>query len=78
MIVKRQKYHQFIKKKDQLSKDNYRPISILTSLSKVLEGIMCDQLMAFIEDKLSKLLAAYRPLYSCTIKLYRRMESCIR
>ena len=45
------------KKNDQLSKDNYRPISILTSLSKVLEGIMCDQLMAFIEDKLSKLLA---------------------
>ena len=52
------------KKNDQLSKDNYRPISILTSLSKVLEGIMCDQLMSFIEDKLSKLLAAYRPLYS--------------
>ena len=41
------------KKDDVLRKDNFRPVSILTTLSKIVEGIMCDQLMSFLETRLS-------------------------
>lgn len=53
------------KKNNQLLMCNYRPVSILTGMSKVFEGIICDQLMSFFQDKLSSVLSAYRSKYSC-------------
>lgn len=53
------------KKLDRTDKKNYRPISVLVSMSKVFEGILCDQLMTHFNDILSTKLSAYRKTYSC-------------
>ncbi len=42
-----------IKRKDTLSKENYRPINILPILSKIVEGILDDQLEEFFDNILS-------------------------
>ena len=54
------------KKEDPTNKENYRPISILPTLSKVLERILYDQVIEFIEPKLSKKLCGFRKGYSTT------------
>ena len=59
---KRAEISPLFKKCDRLSKENYWPLSILTSTSKLFEGIMCDQLIEFIS---STDLSAYRKAYSC-------------
>ncbi len=41
-----------------MNKKKYRPISVLVYQSKVFEGIMVDQLMQFMNGKLSDLLSA--------------------
>jgi hypothetical protein len=53
------------KKLDPTDKRNYRPISVLASMSKVFEGILCDQLMNYFSNILSMMLSAYRQNYSC-------------
>ena len=62
------------KKNDSLTVSNYRPVSVLTSLSKVLENIMCDQLMFFFNDTLSDDLSAYRTNYSTNAVLIKCVE----
>jgi len=62
------------KKGDNLSKNNYRPVSVLTSISKVFESIICDQINAFIEPLMSHKLSAYRKSYSCEDVLLRCIE----
>ena len=42
------------KKKDNLDKGNYRPVSVLPHVSKVFERIMFHQINNFATDKLSK------------------------
>ena len=42
------------KKNDNLVKTNYRPLSIFTSLSKITEGLLCDQLSSYMSDILSR------------------------
>ena len=42
------------KKKDNLDKENYRPVSALLHVSKVFERIMCNQTNDYMKDKLSK------------------------
>jgi len=58
-----------------LAKENYRPLSVLTSTSKVFEGIMCDQLLGFISSSLSTDLSAYRKSYSCSNVLVKCVEN---
>ena len=41
--TKRAEVTPLYKKSDRLAKENYRPLSILTSTSKIFEGILCDQ-----------------------------------
>ncbi len=53
-----------LKKDDKMNMEKYKSISILVCQSKVFEGIMVDQLMQFMNDKLSDLLLAYRKDYS--------------
>ena len=48
------------KKNDGLDKENYRPASILSHVSKVFERIMYMQIDTFMRDKLSKVLTGYR------------------
>ena len=43
------------KKKDDLDKENYRPVSVLSHVSKVFKRIMYQQIKDFIKDKLPNL-----------------------
>ena len=52
------------KKDDPFEKANYRPISLLPSLSKVYEKLIYQQLNTFFENKLSPLLCGFRSRYS--------------
>ena len=48
------------KKKDDLDKENDRPVSVLSHVSKVFERIMYQQIEDFMKDKLSNLLPGFR------------------
>ena len=64
-----------IKKAKRMCKENYRPVSILTSLSKVFESAFCNQLYEFFDIILSKLLSVFRKKYICQTALIRMIES---
>ena len=53
------------KKKDNLNKENYRSVNILTTISKVFERILSDQLTEYFKSILNSNLSAYRSGYSC-------------
>ena len=53
------------KKKDNLAKENYRSINVLTIISKVFERILCDQLLIYFEEIFSSHISAYRKGYNC-------------
>ena len=53
------------KKLDRLCKQNYRPVSIFTALSKVFEKIYCRQLTSYFDCLFSKYLSGFRQKYSC-------------
>ena len=57
-----------------LVKSNYRPVSILTALSKQMEGLLCDQLSMYIYELLSEKLSAYRKHCSCNNVLVKCIE----
>ena len=63
------------KKGDVMSTENYRPISILTSCSKIVESIMCDQMMLYLDSVLSPMLCAYRKNRSCVNVLLKCIEN---
>ena len=50
------------KKNDDLDKENYRPVSVLPHVSKIIERVMYTQIETFMEDKLSKLLTGCRKI----------------
>jgi retron-type reverse transcriptase len=53
------------KKKDQLCKENYRPVSILPTFSKILEQQMAQQMQQHFEGIFYQYVSAYRKKYSC-------------
>ena len=68
------------KKDDPLEKANYRPISLLPSLSKVYEKLIYQQLNAFFENKLSPLLCGFCSRYStqhALLNLINKWHSCL-
>ena len=52
------------KKKGDLNKERYRPVSILSYVSKVFERIMYMQIATFMRDKRSQLLTGFRKNHS--------------
>ena len=48
------------KKDDRSLKSNYRPISILPSVSKIFERIIHDQILIFVQQYLSPYLCGFR------------------
>ena len=64
------------KKADNLTMQNYRPVSILPSLSKILKKIIHQQqlLRPFLETIMDPRMAAYRKGYSCHHVLLRLVE----
>lgn len=62
------------KKDDPLDKNNYRPVSVLTSLSKVFESLVCDQLNDHFLDIFHNTVSAYRKNFSCENVLLKLLE----
>ncbi len=62
------------KKDELLNKKNYIPISILTSISKVIEKCINQQMNDFNQQVLSDIIPAYRIGYSCHASLMKLCE----
>ena len=62
------------KKEDSLNKENYRPVSILPHLSKVLERILYKQIDSFMKNKFSLYLCGFRKNHN----KIRKLEKAIR
>ena len=62
------------KKNDKLDKKNFRPVSILTGISKIFEYVMNDQLIGYFQAMFHKLLSAFRKGYSCQSILLKFLE----
>ena len=63
------------KKSDDTNKENYRPISILSKLSKVFEKILHKQISEFMEEKFSKLLCGFRKKHNTQSALLNMIEN---
>ena len=64
-------------KKERSKKENYRPISILNTFSKVFERFVLDQLIPFFNETMSKFLSDCRKNVSCQNVLLRLMSQSI-
>ena len=64
----------FYKKDDRSDKKNYRPVSILSALSKIFGKIFQTQISTYMEDKLSMYISAYRKGHSTQHVLIRMIE----
>ena len=73
--MKRAEIVPVFKKNDVLNKKNYRPVSVLPTLSKLFEKLLSCQLSSFFENIFDKLLSAYRKHYGCQDVLLRLIES---
>ena len=61
---------------DRHIKENFRPISVLLTLSKVFEKLMHSQILTFIRPNLSDLLCGFRKGYSTQHALIKPVEHC--
>ena len=62
------------KRLDNLDKENHRPVSVLTALSKVFEKVSCVQMSSYFEFIFSKFLSGFRPTFSCQTILLKMIE----
>ena len=62
------------KKDDATCVENYRPISILPTVSKVFEKLMAEQLIPFLQARFSKLLCGFRKAHSTQHALLRLLN----
>ena len=68
------------KKNDDLDKENYRPVSVLPHVSKIIERVMYIQIENFMEDKLSKLLTGFRKNHStqhCLVNMLEKWKNTL-
>ena len=68
------------KKKDDLNKENDRPVSVLSQVSKVFERIMHTQIEDFMKDKLSNLLPGSRKNHNtqhCLMSMLERWKKTL-
>ena len=63
------------KKKCRNTIENYRPVSILNTFSKIYERYIHDSITPFIDKCLSEFIAAYRKSYSSSHVLIRLIEN---
>lgn len=62
------------KKDDRSQKKNYRPLSILSALSKIFGKILNEQILLFMDNRFSPYISAYRKGYSTQHVLMRLVE----
>ena len=60
--------------KDKTSLTHFRPISILSVFSKFFERVIKNQIVSFVDSKLSYFLAAYRKFYGTQHVMMRLIE----
>ena len=72
--MKRAEVSPLFKKSDKMCKKNFRPVSILTALSKLLERILNDQLVSHFSNIFHEMLSAFRRGYSCQSLLLKFVE----
>ena len=68
------------KKANKSDKANYRPISLLPTVSKVFERLITKQIEPFTNNWLSKYLCGFRKGYSCQysiLNMLRKWQSCL-
>ena len=63
------------KKNDKMDKTNYRPISVLPCLSKILEKIIFKQMADYGESIFSPYMSGFRKRYGCQHFLMRMTEN---
>ena len=61
-------------KKDPLNKENYRPVSLLSHMSKVFERLLHKQIETFMSNKLSNKLSGFRKNYNTQYCLNYMLE----
>ena len=62
--------------KDDLMFTNYRPVSVLTSLSKLFERVYNDQMAKHFMELLSLFLSAFRKHFGCHHVLTKLIDDC--
>ena len=62
------------KKEDELNKENYRPVSVLSHASKIFERIVFNQMNLFFESKFSPQLTGFRKNHSTQNALLNMIE----
>ena len=73
--MKRAEVVHVFRKQDTLLKKNYRPVSVLPTLSKLFEKLLATQLSDFFENIFNCLMSAYRKRYNCQDVLLKLVES---
>ena len=72
--LKRAEVSPLFKKDDCMNKMNFRPVSILSGISKIFERVYSDQMTDFFNSILSISLAAFRKSFSCETVLVKLIE----
>ena len=62
------------KKEDNLFKGNYRPVSVLTVISKLYESVLNNQMVDHLSELFNTLLSAFRKHYNCQSLLLKLIE----
>ena len=62
------------KKEDNLFKGNYRPVSVLTVISKLYESVLNNQMVDHFSELFNILLSAFRKHYNCQSLLLKLIE----
>ena len=68
------------KKKSKYSKDSYRPVSLLSNISKIYERCIYDQIKKYFDDVLSKYQCGFRKGYSaqhCLMSLIEKWKESV-
>ena len=66
------------KTNDPLIVKNFRPVSVLSSFSKVFECMFYDQMYDYFVNIFSSYLSAFRKTYGCHHVLLDGLENCPR
>ena len=72
--LKRAQVTSVFKKADNLSKENYRPVSILPCPTKIFDRVIANRLNEYFEDIFHESLSAFRSGYSCQDTLLALVE----
>ena len=63
------------KREDNFNKNNFRPVSILTGISKLYGSVVNDQLLEFFSRLFNDLIGAFRKGYSCQSLLVKCIDN---